>query len=80
MCYSLPSSETNKPTFQKVYYQTLPNGTSAILFISSDYNATAFKGNRTEQLNSVQPLLSCATVWEKVSSEKSCHHNKGHNQ
>ena len=69
-----------KKCITKPYQMGLVFYLSAILFISSDYNATAFKGNPTEQLNSVQPLLSCATVWEKVSSEKSCHHNQGHNQ
>jgi len=31
--------------------------------------------NRTEQLDSVQPLKSCATVLAKAPSNKSLHHN-----
>jgi len=44
--------------------------TSAFLLLRSDYNVLKFKGNRTEQRDSVQLLPSCAIVATNVPFNK----------
>jgi len=55
----------------KLHYQTLPDMTPAFSLLSNDYNAFEFKGNRTEQVYSVQQLPSCATVSANIPINKS---------
>ena len=50
------------------------------LLLSNDYNAITLSGNRSEELDFAQPLLSCTTVLDKVPSNKDFHYNQGRNQ